>query len=65
MITLDGLTAISASNDGSEREVTYLVINTMAADVSAPFELRGDVTVTLQGDYSGNDEDVAFDISVE
>jgi hypothetical protein len=65
MITLDGPTAISASNDGSEREVTYLVINTMAADVSAPFELRGDVTVTLQGDYSGNDEDVAFDISVE
>jgi predicted ribosomally synthesized peptide with SipW-like signal peptide len=65
MITLDGPTAISASNDGDGREVTYLVINTTAVDVSGPFELSGDVTVTLQGDYSGNDEDVAFDISLE
>jgi predicted ribosomally synthesized peptide with SipW-like signal peptide len=63
--TLSGPDAISASNDGSGREVTYLVFDTDAADVAAPFEISGDVTVDVQGDYSGSDEGVAFDISVE
>jgi predicted ribosomally synthesized peptide with SipW-like signal peptide len=64
-VSLNGPDAISATNDGSGREVTYLVFNTDAADVANPFTISGDVTVDLQGDYSGSDEDVAFDISVE
>ena len=63
--SLNGPDAISASNDGSGREVTYLVFDTDAADVAAPFAISGDVTVDVQGDYSGSDEGVAFDISVE
>jgi predicted ribosomally synthesized peptide with SipW-like signal peptide len=64
-VTLNGPDAISASNDGSNRAVTYLVFETDAADVADPFEISGDVTVTLQGDYPGGDEDVAFDVSIE
>jgi predicted ribosomally synthesized peptide with SipW-like signal peptide len=64
-VSLNGPDAISASNDGSGREVTYLVFETDAADVANAFTINGDVTVDVQGDYSGSDEDVAFDISVE
>ena len=64
-VTLSGPDAISASNDGSGREVTYLVFDTDAADVANAFTISGDVTVDVQGDYSGSDEGVAFDISVE
>jgi hypothetical protein len=64
-VTLSGPTSVSASNDGSGREVTYLVFETDAADVADPFTISGDVTVDVQGDYSGSDEGVAFDISVE
>jgi len=64
-VTLSGPDAVTATNDGSGREVTYLVFDTDAADVAAPFTISGDVTVTLQGDYSNSDEGVAFDISVE
>jgi|AntRauMinimDraft_4_1070384.scaffolds.fasta_scaffold00663_7 predicted ribosomally synthesized peptide with SipW-like signal peptide len=62
---LSGPDAISASNDGPDREVTYLVFDTDAADVANAFTVSGDVTVDLQGDYSGSEEGVAFDISVE
>jgi hypothetical protein len=64
-VTLAGPDAVSASNDGSGRDLQYLLIETAAADLANPFELRGEVTVTLQGDYAGGDEDVAFDVSVE
>jgi predicted ribosomally synthesized peptide with SipW-like signal peptide len=63
--TLSGPDAVSASNDGSGRDLTYLVFDTDAADVSDPFVISGDVTVDVQGDYSGSDEDVAFDVSIE
>jgi predicted ribosomally synthesized peptide with SipW-like signal peptide len=63
--TLSGPNSVSASNDGSGREVTYLVFDTDAADVANAFEISGDVTVDVQGDYPGNDEGVAFDISIE
>ncbi|WP_178916443.1 choice-of-anchor W domain-containing protein [Natronomonas gomsonensis] len=63
---LNGPDAISASNDGPDREVTYLVFDTDAADVANAFTISGDVTVTLQGDYDTTaEEGVAFDISVE
>ncbi|MEF8786345.1 MAG: choice-of-anchor W domain-containing protein [Haloarculaceae archaeon] len=64
-VTLNGPDAISASNDGSGREVTYLVFDTDAADVANAFEISGDVTVDVQGDYPGSEEGVAFDISIE
>jgi len=64
-VSLSGPDAISATNDGSGREVTYLVFDTDAADVANAFAISGDVTVDVQGDYSGSDEGVAFDISVE
>jgi predicted ribosomally synthesized peptide with SipW-like signal peptide len=66
-VTLSGPDTVSASNDddGSDREVTYLVFDTDAADVANPFTISGDVTVDVQGDYPGSEEGVAFDISVE
>ncbi|RLM76197.1 choice-of-anchor W domain-containing protein [Halorubrum sp. Atlit-26R] len=64
-VALSGPDAVSASNDGPDREVTYLVFDTDAADVANTFTITGDVTVDVQGDYSGSDEGVAFDISVE
>ncbi len=63
--TLSGPDAVSASNDGADREITYLVFDTDAADVANPFTVSGDVTVDVQGDYPGSEEGVAFDISVE
>jgi predicted ribosomally synthesized peptide with SipW-like signal peptide len=65
--TLNGPDAISASNDddGPDRDLTYLVFDTDAADVANAFTISGDVTVDVQGDYGGSDEGVAFDISVE
>ncbi|OYR86348.1 hypothetical protein DJ71_06455, partial [Halorubrum sp. E3] len=62
---LSGPDAISATNDGADRDITYLVFDTDAADVANAFTISGDVTVSLQGDYSGSEEGVAFDISVE
>ncbi len=70
-VSLAGPTTVSASNDDAtanddgDREVSYLVIETAAADVAGAFEIRGEVTVDVQGDFPGGDEDVAFDISVE
>ncbi|OYR59347.1 choice-of-anchor W domain-containing protein [Halorubrum halodurans] len=64
-VTLSGPDAVSATNDGPDREVTYLVFDTDAADVANAFTVSGDVTVDVQGDYSGSDEGVAFDVSVE
>ncbi|OTF12814.1 choice-of-anchor W domain-containing protein [Halorubrum sp. SD612] len=67
-VSLSGPDAISASNDddGSDRDVTYLVFDTDAADVANAFTISGNVTVTLQGDYDLTaEEGVAFDISVE
>ena len=64
-VPLNGPVSVSASNDGSGRGLSYLVFDTVVSDVQNGFEISGDVTVTLQGDYSGSDEDVAFDISVE
>ncbi|WP_144800037.1 choice-of-anchor W domain-containing protein [Halorubrum depositum] len=62
---LSGPDSISATNDGPDREVTYLVFDTDAADVANTFTISGDVTVDVQGDYAGAEEGVAFDISVE
>lgn len=64
-VTLNGPDGVDASNDGDGRAVRYLVFETDATDVANPFEISGDVTVTLDGDYGGSDEGVAFDISVE
>jgi Ca-activated chloride channel family protein len=70
-VALDGPTMVSASNDDATtsddggREVSYLVIETAAADVAGAFEIRGDVTVDVQGDFPGGDEDIAFDVSIE
>ena len=63
--TLNGPDAITASNDGSGRALSHLAFNTTGADVALPFVLSGDVTVSLQGDFPGNDEGVAFDINVQ
>jgi len=64
-VSLSGPDAITATNDGPDREVTYLVFDTDAADVANAFTISGDVTVDVQGDYPGSEEGVAFDISVE
>ncbi|MFW5948183.1 MAG: choice-of-anchor W domain-containing protein [Halolamina sp.] len=63
-VSLDGPDEFSASNDGEGRQVRYLLVNT-ALDGSTDFELTGEATVTLQDDYQGGEEDVAFDVVLE
>jgi hypothetical protein len=62
--TLGGPNSVSASNDGSGREVGYLLLDT-ALDGSTDVDISGTATVTLQNDYPGGDEDVAFDLVFE
>ncbi|TMT86319.1 hypothetical protein E2L06_06780 [Haloterrigena sp. H1] len=63
-VSLDGPTSVTASNDGSGREIQHLLVNT-DLDGSTSFQLSGEATVTLQGDYSGSNEGVAFDVVFE
>jgi hypothetical protein len=65
VVALDGPTGVVSTNDGDGRSTNYLVIETAAADLANGYTISGDVTVTLQGDYPGGDEDVAFDVVVE
>ncbi|MFC7046682.1 choice-of-anchor W domain-containing protein [Halobacteriaceae archaeon GCM10025711] len=62
--TLTGPTAVTASNDGEGRDFQYLVLNT-AFDGTQSFTVSGDATVTIQGDYAGGEEGVAFDVTLE
>jgi hypothetical protein len=60
-----------ASNDDASdgnsggRALKYLVTNTKASQLADGFVLKGHVTVSLQNDYPGGDEDVALDVVVE
>ncbi|MFC7097892.1 choice-of-anchor W domain-containing protein [Halobaculum marinum] len=66
-VTFVGPDGVTASNDDGPggREIAYVALTTDAADLANGFVLSGDVTITLQGDFPGNDEGVAFDIVVE
>ncbi|WP_438266715.1 vWA domain-containing protein [Haloarchaeobius amylolyticus] len=55
---------VTATNDGTGREIRYLSIDP-GFDGSQSFEYSGTTTVSLQGDFPGGDEDVAFDVVVE
>ncbi|WP_336036683.1 choice-of-anchor W domain-containing protein [Halobacterium yunchengense] len=63
-VSLSGPTSVTATNDGDGRQVRHLVVNT-ALDGSTSFELSGEATVTLQDDYAGGQEGVAFDVVFE
>jgi uncharacterized protein YegL len=63
--SLQGSTGVVSTNDGDGRSTNYLVIETVAGDLSGGFTLSGDVTVDIQGDFPGGDEDVAFDVVIE
>lgn len=63
--SLVGPDGVTASNDGAGRDLQYLVMNTSASALANGFVLSGDVTVTLEGDYDGDEEGVAFDVVVE
>ncbi len=64
-ISLVGPDGVTASNDGSGRDLRYLVANTSPALLADGFTLSGDVTVTLGGGHGGGDESVAFDVVIE
>ena len=65
-IALVGPDGVTASNDGPDRDLQYLVMNTNPALLAGGFVLSGDVTVTLEGDYDTDaEEGVAFDVVVE
>jgi len=67
-ISLVGPGTVTAANDddGPARDIQHLVVNTSAAQVSGPFSVSGDVTVTLQGDYDTTaEEGVALDLIFE
>ncbi|GAB7094960.1 hypothetical protein JCM30237_21130 [Halolamina litorea] len=63
-ISLNGPNGGSVTNDGEGRQTRYLLVNT-ALDGSTDFELSGEATVTLQTDYAGGNEGVAFDVVFE
>ncbi|MFD1645257.1 choice-of-anchor W domain-containing protein [Haloarchaeobius litoreus] len=60
-------TLVVSNDDGvGPRDIQHLVVNTSAAQVSGPFSVSGDVTVTLQGDYDTSaEEGVALDLVFE
>jgi len=60
----DGVTAMDDDVVG-DRTFEYLVLETAAADLANGFVLSGEVTITVQGNYPGNDEGLALDIVVE
>jgi predicted ribosomally synthesized peptide with SipW-like signal peptide len=64
--SLDGPTAVTATNDdnGGGRDLEYLVMDT-ALSGDDDVTLSGSVTVTVQGDYPGSREGVAFDVVLE
>ncbi|WP_255150863.1 choice-of-anchor W domain-containing protein [Halorarius halobius] len=64
MPEISGENSVTASNDGSGRDIEYLVLNTNL-DGETSFTLTGTATVTLQGDYGGSQEGVAFDVVLE
>ncbi|MFC7069705.1 choice-of-anchor W domain-containing protein [Halobaculum lipolyticum] len=64
-VSFVGPDGVTASNDGPGREIAYVALTTGAADLADGFVVSGDVTITLQGDYAGGDEGVAFDVVVE
>ncbi|WP_256300410.1 choice-of-anchor W domain-containing protein [Haloarchaeobius salinus] len=67
-IGLVGPNTMTASNDddGTDRDIQHLVVNTSAAQVSGPFTVTGDLTGTVQGDYdSSAEEGVALDLAFE
>ena len=64
-VTFVGPDAVTATNDGPGREISYLVLETTAADLADGFTLTGDVTLSTQGDFGGGNEDLALDIVVE
>lgn len=59
-----GPTSVTATNDGSGRQVRYLLVDT-ALDGDTSIEISGEATVSLQGDYGGGQEDVALDLVFE
>jgi hypothetical protein len=67
-VELSGPNGVTASNDdagnGDGRALEYLVINS-DLDGNSNFTVSGDVTVTLQDDYGGGEEGVAFDVVLE
>lgn len=66
-VTLDGPTSVTATNDddGADRQIRHLVVNT-ALDGETSFQLSGEATVTLQGDYdSSAEEGAVFDVVFE
>lgn len=64
-ISVVGPDGVTASNDGAGRAISYVVLDTAAADLANGFVLSGDATITLQGDFPGSDESVALDVVVE
>ena len=61
---LSGPTDLEVTNDGGGRDIEYLLIES-TLDGESSFTLTGTATVTLQGDYPGGEEDVAFDVVIE
>jgi len=60
-------TVMADNDDGvGPRDIQHLIVNTSGAQVSGPFTVTGDVTVTLQGDYDTSaEEGVALDLVFE
>jgi hypothetical protein len=67
-VPLSGPTGVTASNDDgnptSGREIAYLLISA-GLDGDTDFTLTGDAAVTIQSDYSGSNERLAFDVVLE
>lgn len=56
---------VDNDDNGGGRAIEYLATNTDASHLSSGFVLKGDLTVTTDGDFPGGDEDAAFDVVLE
>jgi predicted ribosomally synthesized peptide with SipW-like signal peptide len=70
-VNVSGPTSFTSTNDDATadsdggRDIRYLVFDTTAADLAAGFVLSGEMTVDVQGDFPGGDEDLSISISLE
>ena len=64
-VTVVGPDGVTATNDGASRQISYLVLETAAADLANGFEITGDLAIDTQGDFADGQEDLAVDVVVE
>jgi predicted ribosomally synthesized peptide with SipW-like signal peptide len=65
-VSIEGPRSITASDNGSGRDIRYLLLDTSLLDLTTGFRVDADVAINEQGDFNtGSPEAWAFDVLVE